>query len=159
MRSLAAALGGRWTVTGDFAPGASQMPNGGPVSGVEVWRSGPGGFTFMQEEDLKTPFGEAYGVGFMWWDSDKGFRGLRCLNLNPQGCDVEASRSRISFKWDGKVLTIDFASSKEPSKVAFEEVFSDIANGAFTQTGYDGQADGSLRKSLVIHATRTGPAQ
>ena len=48
MQSLIAALSGRWTVTGEFENGP-ETPNGGAISGEEVWRSGPGGYTFMQE--------------------------------------------------------------------------------------------------------------
>jgi hypothetical protein len=152
MQSLIKALSGRWAVTGSFEPG-SETPKGGAIFGEQTWRAGPGGFTFMQEEDLHTPMGEMLGTGFMWWDQSRGFAGLRCLNFDPKGCDVAGS-SRISFKWDGKELVIDFASSKDATKIAWHEVFSDITPGGFTQTGYSGHATGDLTKALTIHATR-----
>jgi hypothetical protein len=152
MLSLIKALSGRWAVTGAFEPSA-QAPKGGPVSGEETWRAGPGAFTFMQEEDLHTPMGEMLGTGFMWWSQSKGFSGLRCLNFDPDGCDVAGS-PRISFKWDGKELVVDFASSKDATKIVWHEVFSEISPRSFTQTGYAGEASGDLKKVLTIHAVR-----
>jgi hypothetical protein len=154
MASVIKALSGRWTVTGQFEPSA-ELPRGGPISGVQTWRPGPGGFTFMQEEDLHAPMGEMFGTGFMWWDQSRGFAGLRCLNLDPHGCDVAGS-TRIRITWDRKALTIDFLNSKDTTKISWHEVFSDITTSSFVQTGYTGDAAGTLHKTLSIRATRVG---
>lgn len=154
MRNLENALSGRWTITGTFEVGP-KTPDGGTVSGEEVWRSGPGGYTFMQEEQLATPFGEIFGTGFMWWDGAASvFRGLRCQNADPQGCDLSAAADRTFIRWDGKNLTIDFANKADPTQLAWHEVFSDITPNGFTQTGYSGAANGLLTKTLTIHAVR-----
>lgn len=154
MESVEKALGGKWNVTGNFEK-SGEMPNGGPITGWQDWHIGPGGFTFSQEEDLHTPLGEIFGVGMMWWDKTKqSYGGLRCLNVDPRGCDV-AAIPRVSIKWNGKELTVDFLSAKDPSKLSWHEVFSDITPQGFTQVGYSGDAEGRLTKTLTIHAART----
>lgn len=154
MESVEKALGGRWNVAGDFEK-SREMPDGGPITGWQDWRIGPGGFTFSQEEDLHTPLGEMFGVGLMWWDKTRqSYGGLRCINVDPHGCDAGAALSGISIKWNGKELTVDFLSKKDPSKLSWHEVFSDITPRGFTQVGYSGDAEGRLTKTLTIHAVR-----
>jgi len=49
---------------------------------------------------------------------------------------------------------VDFKSDKDPTKLAWHEVFSDITPTSFVQTGDIGQPDGSLKRWVTIHATR-----
>ena len=91
IQSLAKALTGRWSITETFAPmnensDAIKTPKGGAGHGWEVWRSGPGGFTFMEEEHNFTPAGEVFIVGYMWWDATKkAFGGMECNSQWPAG--------------------------------------------------------------------------
>lgn len=165
MQSLAKALGGSWAVEETFAPSGDNAdkidaPKGGTGHGVEVWRSGPGGYTFMEEADDITPAGEVFIVGYMWWDATKkAFGGMECNSLWPQGCDPKSSLSRVSLSWDGKRLVVDFKSGKDPSKLVWHEVFSDITPTSFLQTADVGQPDGSLKRWMTVHARRIAPAQ
>src|SRR5713101_1831263 len=57
LQSLIKALSGKWSISVKFEPNAA-MPNGVDGTGEEMWRAGPGGFTFLEEEHLPTPEGE-----------------------------------------------------------------------------------------------------
>lgn len=156
LRDLAAALGGRWTVSGELEP-SPRTPDGGAIAGEEVWRSGPGGYSFSREERLVAPSGEIDGVVFIWWDPQaNALRGLRCQSSDAQGCDADGV-GRVSIRWNGKALTIDLASKTDPTQLARREVFSDITANGFTQTDYSGAANGLLTLSLTIHAVRQTP--
>src|SRR5487761_129265 len=166
MRSLAKALPGKWSITEKFEAAHSANPdvargtgktssNGGEGYGEEVWRSGPGGFTFMEEEHNHSPMGEFFLVGFMWWDSTtKSFRGMECTSGNPHGCDVESSLKGVSLKWDGKQLVVDMKFMENGKKMAWHEVFFDITPTSFTQTADMGEAGGPLKRWVTIHATK-----
>ena len=153
MQSLAKAFEGRWAITEKYEPD-EWTPNGGVGYGEEVWRRGPGGFTFMEEIHDHTPFEEGYGVGFSWWDSTKGLRGLWCINTNPQGCDLENALSAFGPKWDGKQLVVDMEFPRNGKELAWHEVFSDITPTSFVQTADIGEKGGPLKRWLTIHATR-----
>lgn len=161
LQSVERALAGTWSIEETFAPSkrnadSVQTPEGGQGHGVEVWRSGPGGFTFMEEEHNYTPAGEVYIVGYMWWDSTKQkFGGMECNSQWPQECDPKSSLSLVSLSWDGKRLVVDFRDEKDPARLAWHEVFSQITPTNFVQTADIGQPDGSLKRWATIHATRT----
>jgi hypothetical protein len=160
LASLAKAFSGRWLITEKFEPmkenpDAISTPGGGVGHGEEVYRSGPGGFTFMEEERNVSPSGEAFIVGYMWWDeTKKRLAGMECNSQWPQGCDVQGALTQVSLSWDGKQLVVDFKNPKDPGKLVWHEVFSDITPTSFLQVGYVGQPDGSLKKWVTIHATR-----
>ena len=103
MQSLATALSGRWAITEQFAPSTDNSdsistPNGGVGHGEELWRSGPGGFTFMEEAHDFTPGGEVYIVGYTWWDAtQKRFGGMECNSQWPEGCDVKSALSQVAL--------------------------------------------------------------
>jgi hypothetical protein len=165
MQSVEKALSGTWAVEDTFAPMGDNADKintakGGTGHGVQVWRSGPGGFTFMEEERNVTPAGEVYIVGYMWWDATKkAFGGMECNSQWPQGCDPKSSLSRVALSWDGKQLVVDFKSEKDPSKIVWHEVFSEITPTTFLQTADVAQPDGTLKRWLTIHARRTAPAE
>jgi hypothetical protein len=123
MLSLTKALSGSWAIDEKFAPIDSNQdsigtPEGGTGHGAEVWRSGPGGFTFMEEEHNYTPAGEVFIVGYMWWDAvQKRFGGMECNSQWPQGCDLHSAASLVALYWDGKQLVVDIKSDKDPSKL------------------------------------------
>ena len=160
LTSLAKAFTGRWSISEQFepmkdTPDSVSTPSAGTGHGEEIYRSGPGGFTFMEEEHNVTPQGEVYIVGYMWWDGTKRrLAGMECNSLWPQGCDLQAALSLVSLSWDGKTFVVDFRNPKDPGKLAWHEVFSDITPTSFLQVGYVGQPDGSLKKWVTIHASR-----
>jgi hypothetical protein len=160
MQTLTKALAGRWRISETFArlgdnSDAISTPKGGTGHGWEVWRSGPGGFTFMEEEHNFTPAGEVFIVGYMWWDATKkAFGGMECNSQWPRGCDLQSALSRVSVTWDGKILVVDFRSEKDPTKLAWHEVFSSITSRSFVQTADVGMPDGSLKRWATIHAVR-----
>jgi hypothetical protein len=149
MRSLARAFEGKWAITEKLEPD-EWSPSGGMGSGEEVWRSGPGGFTFMEEVHDRTPSAETFAVGFTWWDKTKGFQGIWCINTNPKGCVFNGA-----LKWDGKQLVYDTEFPRGDKKFAWHEVFSDITPTSFTQTADIGESGGPLKRWLTIHATRS----
>jgi hypothetical protein len=158
MQSLAKALEGKWAITEKYEPD-EWTPNGGTGHGEEVWRHGPGGFTFMEEIHDYAPSGEQFGVGFSWWDRTKGLRGLWCINANPQGCDLQSAVSGFGPKWDGRQLVIDMEFPRNGKQFAWHEVFSDITPTSFTQTADIGEKGGQLKRWLTIHATRVQEQQ
>lgn len=160
MLSVEKALTGTWSIAETFAASDTNAdsintPHGGTGHGIEVWRSGPGGFTFMEEERNHTPAGEVYIVGYMWWDATKKqFGGMECNSQWPEGCDPKSSLSLVSLSWNGKELVVDFKDEKDPGKLAWHEVFSHITSTSFVQTGDIGQPDGTLKRWVTIKATR-----
>src|SRR5690349_19553064 len=80
MQSLTQALKGRGSTTYAYSSDGSRTPP--PMSkGEEVWRTGPGGFTLLEEEHLHDPGQEIYLLAIHWWDeSTKSLRGMLCNN-------------------------------------------------------------------------------
>ena len=158
MQSLESALAGRWSITEKFEPD-EWTPNGGTGYGEEVWRRGPGGFTFMEEIHDHTPFEEGYGVGFSWRDTTKGLQGLWCINTNPKGCDLRDALSGFGPKWDGKQLVVEMEFPRNGKTLSWHEVFSEITPTSFLQTADIGEKGGPLKRWLTIHATRVQEQQ
>ena len=151
MRSLTKALAGKWSIREKYEPD-EWTPNGGVGQGEEVWRSGPGGFTLIEEYRSQTPGGETFGLALTWWDRVKGFQGTWCVHTNPKGCDIDPGAP--GPKWDGKQLIIDTEFAREGKKFVWHEVFSDITPTSFTQTADIGESGGRLKRWITIHATR-----
>jgi hypothetical protein len=154
MLSLAKAIVGKWSISETFEPSEGDS-KGGVGYGEEVWRSGPGGFTLMEEERNHTPRGEVFLIALHWWDREKGaFRGLLCTSGDPQGCDLETATG-AAIQWDGRKLVIDMAFSQKNGKKRFwHEVFTDFTANSFTQTGDIGEAGEPPKRWITIHATR-----
>jgi hypothetical protein len=157
IQSLIKALSGKWSVSVKFEP-RSTMPNGADGTGEEVWRAGPGGFTFIDEEQMPTPEGEVLLVGIVWWDAKtKSFHGMECNNQLPDTCDLKGALNDITMKWDGKEFTIDqLETSPDGKKTIWHEVWSYITPTSFTQTGDTGVPDGRFNRFVTIHGTRLG---
>jgi len=155
IQSLIKVLSGKWSVSVKFEPN-SAMPNGADGTGEEIWRAGPGGFTFLDEEHLPTPEGEVFLLGIIWWDAKtKSFHGMECNNQLPYTCDLKGALNDITMKWDGKEFTIDeLETSPDGKKTIWHEVWSDITPTSFTQTGDMGVPGGRFNRFLTIHGTR-----
>jgi hypothetical protein len=134
IRTLAEALSGRWSLNVKWEPDA-ENPNGLVNTGEETWRSGPGGYTLIEEEHISFPKKDqnAYLLGIIWWDeTTKALHGMECQNLLPFTCDLKGALNDITMTWDGKRFVIDEIEHKTSS---WHEVWSDIKPNSFTQTG------------------------
>lgn len=146
------ALEGKWSIVEELAPDASS-PSGGKGEGQIVWRSGPGGYSVIEEYQSREGNRDISGLGVFWWDDPShGFKTIWCDSTNPGGC--------ISFgnvlHWEGANLVLSENYEVKGKKLTFKEVFGDITPQAFTQTLYGGEAGGPLKVDQVIHAKRIG---
>lgn len=153
MESLTKALGGKWSTTYAFEP-SDGKPGGETGDGEEVWRSGPGGFTLMEEELIRAGGKESYVFALHWWDkSTNSLRGMLCNNSGPAACNVD-TYFHSSLKWDGKQLVIDLEFPQNDKKMMWHEVWSDITAASFTQTGDMGEVGGPLKRVVTIHGAK-----
>ncbi len=155
LQGLAKALSGEWSLNVRFEPDDAS-PNGLVNTGEETWRSGPGGFTLLEEEHLRMPQTQVFLLGILWWNNGtKNLQGMECQNLLPYTCDVKGAQSDITMSWDGKQFVIDeIETSKTGKKSIWHEVWSEITLNSFTQTGEYGDLGGSRKRLFTIHATR-----
>ncbi len=152
--SLEKALVGQWSTTYEFDPGSMGPKVTGTGHGHEVWRTSPGAFVLMEEEDIHAPFGEMFVFAIHWWDkSTNSLRGLLCNNSGPAACNVD-TYSNSTLKWDGKQLTIDMQFPQKDKKMVWHEVWSNITPTSFTQTGDIGEVGGPLKRAVTIHGTK-----
>jgi hypothetical protein len=156
MQSLIKVIAGRWSISEKLEP-SEATPNGGVGEGEEIWRPGPGGFTLLEEEHIRTPYGERFLLSLQWWDkSTNSFHGMLCNGSGPAGCNLESTKSVLN--WDGKRYVIDMEFSSHDKKMMWHEVFTDFTATSFTQTGDIGEVGGPLKRSITIHATKIGEA-
>jgi hypothetical protein len=154
MQSLIKAIAGRWSTSIKLEPSGA-TPNGGVGEGEEIWRPGPGGFTLLEEEHNRTPYGERFLLALQWWDkSTNSLQGMLCNGSGPAGCNLESTKSVL--KWDGQRFVIDMEFSSHDKRMMWHEVFTDFTPKSFTQTGDVGEVDGPLKRSITIHATKIG---
>lgn len=160
LQSVTKALSGQWSLSVKFEPNSS-FPDGLVNTGEETWRSGPGGFTLLEEEHLRMPEGDLFLLGVVWWNTaGKAFHGMGCQNLLPYTCDVKGAQNDITMSWDGKQFVIDeVETSKIGKKSMWHEVWSDITPTSFTQTGESGDPGGPRKRLFTIHATRVASNQ
>jgi hypothetical protein len=152
--SLEKALVGQWSTTYEFDPGSMGPKVTGTGHGHEVWRTSPGAFVLMEEEDIHAPFGEMFVFAIHWWDkSTNSLRGMLCNNSGPAACNVD-TYSNSTLKWDGKQLTIDMQFPQKDKKMVWHEVWSNITPTSFTQTGDIGEVGGPLKRAVTIHGTK-----
>jgi hypothetical protein len=153
MQSLAKALVGKWSTTYKFQP-SGKSSSGGTGTGEEIWRTGPGGYVLMEEEHIRTPDGDRFLFALHWWDkSTNSLRGMLCNNSGPAACNVD-SYFNSSLKWDGKRLVIDLEFPQNGKKMLWHEIWSDITDTSFTQTGEIGEVGGPLKLAVSIHGTK-----
>jgi hypothetical protein len=154
LQSLMKALSGKWAVSVKFGP-SKEMPKGFAGTGEEAWRSGPGGYTLLDEEHFPTAFGEVYLLGIIWWDSQtKSFHGMECNNQLPYGCDLKGGLNDITMSWDGKQFIIDEWETHGGKKTLWHEVWSGITPTSFTQTGDVQVPGGATTRFFTMRATR-----
>jgi hypothetical protein len=155
IRSLTEALSGRWSLNVKWEPDA-ENPNGLVNTGEGTWRSGPGGYTLIEEEQIRFPkkTANAYLLGIIWWDqTTKSLHGMECQNMLPFTCDLKGALNDITMTWDGNQFVIDEIENKT---LLWHEVWSDIKPNSFTQTGEYGPRGGSLKRLFTMQAKRIG---
>jgi len=130
-------------------------PNGGAGAGTEVFRPGPGGFTLLEDYHSKTPAGELFGTGIVWWDQSKGLQHIWCINVYPTGCQMFPPPPQPGPKWDGKQLVIQFEQEQDGKKLIWREAISEIKPQSFTQSVDIGEPGGSLQRWLTSRVVRT----
>jgi len=151
MQKLFKAFLGAWRVT-EKIESSETMPNGGVGEGEEVYRSGPGGVSIIEEIHLKQTTGEISGLGVGWWDQQaQGYRAVWCDSENPSGCILMAHLA----KWEGDQFVLRDEFERNGKKFDFKEVFSEITPTSFTQTLYQGETGKELKRLLTIHATKS----
>jgi hypothetical protein len=153
LRTLTKALAGRWTTREKYEP-TGPTPKGGIGHGDLVWRPGPGGFTLLEEYHSKTPMGELFGFGLIWWDHAKGLQHMWCINVNPGGCEMFPPPPRPGPKWDGKQLVLDTEVDIAGTKYVWHEAISMTSATSFTQTVDIGENGGAMRRWLTSDAIR-----
>ena len=150
MQKLLRTLGGTWSITYTREP-TELLPLGGTGAGRDVFRPGPGGASLVEEFRAREGTRDVSGLGLAWWDeSAQGFRAVWCADDNPAGCGMMSGLAR--FDGADFVLTDEFEMMGK--KMAFKEVFSNITTMSFTQTLYQGEAGGELKKIMTIKATK-----
>jgi hypothetical protein len=153
--SLIKTFSGKWSLRVRFEP-SSEMPKGFDGEGEESWRSGPGGITLLEEERLPTPNGNMYLLGLIWSDEKtKSLHGMECNNQHPYTCDLKGALNDITLSWNGKQFVIDEQETHGSKKYLWHEVWSDITENSFTQTGDMQEAGGHSTRLMTIHGTKS----
>ncbi len=154
IRSLTKALAGTWSTTEKYEP-LFLTPNGGSGTGEQVFRSGPGGFTLLENYHSKNPAGELFGFGLIWWDKGKGLQHIWCINVYPTGCEMFPAPPQPGPKWDGKQLVIHIEQEQQGKKMIWHEVIADISPNSYTQTIDIGESPSQMRRWLTMHAKKS----
>jgi hypothetical protein len=150
IRRLVGALSGKWSITLNFEP-TEGLPKGGGGKGEEVWRSGPGGLSLIEDYHSTGDEGEISGLGVVWWDNDaERYQVLWCDNGSPDGFVV----IKHGAEWEGSQLVAVDEWLKDGKKITPKEVFSDFTPTSFKQTLYQGESGGELKKFISILATK-----
>jgi hypothetical protein len=153
IQTLTKALAGSWSTRETYEP-IYLTPNGGTGNGEQVFRTGPGGFTLLEDYHSKTPSGELFGFGVLWWDQTRGLQHMWCINVSPTGCEMFPAPPQPGPQWDGQQLIIHIEGEQEGKKVVWHEVISDITPESFTQTADIGESGSHLSRWFTIHAVR-----
>jgi len=131
--SLVKALKGRWeTLVYHDDPQSTAAPQEAPDHGEQVWRTGPGRLTLMEEEHIASRDGDLYVLALHWWDrSTNTLKGMLCNNAGSGACSVD-SFYRSKLNWDGKRLTVDLVFPQGAKMMLWHEEFRDFTATSFT---------------------------
>ncbi|HVO96725.1 MAG TPA: hypothetical protein VMT15_01595 [Bryobacteraceae bacterium] len=153
IRTLIKALGGRWSTLEKYEP-TFLTPKGGEGRGEVVFRPGPGGLTIEEEYYSKTPAGELFGFGLIWWDAKRNLQHLWCINVYPTGCEMFPPPPLPGPQWDGNRLVLHVETEQDGKKQVFHEVISEITPVSFLQTADVGEAGRPLARWFTTRATK-----
>jgi hypothetical protein len=155
MRRLVEVFAGSWSLSETYEP-SEWMPRGGVGRGQQTWRAGPGGFSLIEDYHSTNSDGDTSGLSVTWWDEKaQGYRAIWCVSSNPGGCVAMANLA----KWEGDQFVLGDQFERNGKKFAFREVVSDITPTSFTQTLYQGEAGGELKRLMTIRATKVTNAK
>jgi hypothetical protein len=155
--SLVKALKGRWeTLVYEEDRQGGVAAQEAADHGEQVWRTGPGGLTLMEEEHIASRGGDQYVLALHWWDrSTNTLKGMLCNNAGSGACSID-SFFRSKLNWDGKRLTVDLVFPQGTKLMLWHEEFGDFTDTSFTQTGDMGEVGGPLRRVVTIRARKVG---
>jgi hypothetical protein len=147
MQHLVRSLSGEWSIEFRVNP-SDALRKGGSGRGHEVWKSGPGGMSFVEEYQSTGDEGDITGRATFWWDEHfQRIQVLWCANYLPGGCEMMSEGA----SWDGNHLVLGNRWDSGGRTHFLREIFSDILPTSFTQTIYQGE---SLEKLSVTHVFR-----
>jgi len=150
IQRLTSALAGRWSIRQTIEP-RDGMPTSAEGKGTEVWRPGPGGISLIEDFDTRVGDRHLSGLGIIWWDNQaQGYRVTWCGSANPRGCVV---MSKLAG-WEGGQFVIRDEFERDHKTIVYREVFSDLTPVSFTQTVYEGESGGELKRRTTIRAAR-----
>jgi hypothetical protein len=143
-------LEGTWSIKDELAPN-KDSPKGTTGIGTIIWRSGPGGFSVIEEFRSMQGGEDVTGLGEWWWDDAvNGYHTIWCDSTNPGGC----IDFKNSVRWEDSKLVLQEDYEVKGKKFTFREEFSDFTSNKFTQTLFGGPVGGPLKVDEIIHATR-----
>ena len=147
---IANALSGEWSIEFTISP-SEVLPKGGSGHGEEVWKTGPGRLSLIEEYRSVGDDGDNTGLGTFWWDEKSHrFQVLWCANDAPSGCDV-LSHGAV---WQDNSLVLTHRWQAGAKHYELREVFSQITPISFTQTIYRAELPGAPSIDYVFHAKR-----
>jgi len=79
---------------------------------------------------------------------------MECNNQLPYACDLKGALNDVTMSWDGKQFVINEQETHGDKKWLWHEVWSDVTETSFTQTGDMEQSDGRSTRALTIHGTK-----
>jgi hypothetical protein len=145
IEKLGKLFNGRWNVSGNIQD-EMWVKGGDEGSGVEVTRSGPGGFTCISDSKMNfKKFGPMLGHGVIWYDeSKKAFQGIWCDNGGP------TCMSPGDGKWDGDKLVFLGEMPMGAQTIPMRQTYKNLTENSFEwfmETG-DGQGNWKPEMSL-----------
>jgi hypothetical protein len=150
MQHFVRSLTGKWSIEFEVSP-TDALPKGGTGHGEEVWKSGPGGLSFIEEYHSTGDEGYITGRGIFWWDEHlHRIQVLWCANYLSSGCEIMSEGA----SWDGNRLILKNQWESGGKTHFVKEVFSDISSTSFTQTIYQGENLEKLNTTHVFHAMK-----
>jgi hypothetical protein len=119
MQKLMSTFRGTWS-TAEKHESSPMMPAGNS-KGTATFRSGPGGFSLV--EDYKEIGGMGFqGLGIFAWDPQKqAYTGYWCDSMSPNGCADSGAG-----KWQGADLVYEGEADMGGQKVKMKSVYTDI---------------------------------
>jgi hypothetical protein len=147
MQRVAKMLVGTWKVDEDFAPGDT-LPNGGKGTGRSVIRSGPGGFSVIEDFDSSAPNLPDYHLhAVYWWDrTAHGLKVVDCDDLSEEICSIQDGVGR----WEGNDVVTNLTIQKDGKAVSAKLVWTQKDSQSFAATMYVADSNGTLKRDWTF---------
>jgi len=145
MNRLLHSLSGVWRYTVK-SPSSSQHLNGGVTTGVEVWRTSPGGTPLIEENQMTIDGKDYYDYAAIWWNGKmQDLQGIWCdTEMNDQGC------TNFAVTWEGEQIVMTGEYESAGKKFAWRETLARNSEHSLTQTLYVGQPGRDLKLVSTI---------